>query len=50
VHTWLARYEAGDLEALGDRSHRPATCSHQLSSELEATVLELGTSVQAFAS
>lgn len=23
VHTWLARYEAGGLEELGDRSHRP---------------------------
>ena len=41
VHTWLARYEAGGLEALGDRSHRRATCPHQLSRELEAMVLEL---------
>ena len=23
VHVWLARYEAGGLENLGDRSHRP---------------------------
>jgi transposase InsO family protein len=41
VHTWLARYEAGGLEALGDRSHRPVACPHQMSSELEAMVLEL---------
>src|ERR1700758_4903562 len=41
VHTWLARYEAGGLEALADRSHRPAVCPHQLSPELEAMVLEL---------
>jgi len=24
VHVWLARYEAGGLEGLADRSHRPA--------------------------
>jgi transposase len=23
VHAWLARYEAGGLEGLADRSHRP---------------------------
>ncbi|MGA8360418.1 MAG: helix-turn-helix domain-containing protein [Candidatus Dormiibacterota bacterium] len=28
VHTWLARYEVGGLEALGDGSHRPAKCPH----------------------
>ncbi len=41
LHTWLTRYEAGGLEGLGDRSHRPARCPHQLSGELEALVLEL---------
>jgi transposase InsO family protein len=41
VHAWLARYEAGGLEDLADRSHRPATCPHQLPRELEAMVLEL---------
>jgi len=41
VHRWLARYEAGGLEDLGDRSHRPTTCPHQMSRELEAMVLEL---------
>lgn len=41
VHTWLARYEAGGLEHLADRSHRPASCPHQLPPELEALVLEL---------
>jgi transposase InsO family protein len=41
VHTWLARYEAGGLEELGDRSHRPPRCPHQMSGELEALVLEL---------
>ena len=41
VHTWLTRYEAGGLEELGDRSHRPLRCPHQLDAELEAMVLEL---------
>ena len=26
VHTWIARYEAGGLAALADRSHRPTAC------------------------
>ncbi len=41
MHRWLARYEAGGLEALGDGSHRPASCPHQLPAEVEAKVLEL---------
>jgi transposase InsO family protein len=41
VHRWLARYEAGGLEALGHRSHRPASCPHQMPASVEALVLEL---------
>ena len=41
MHRWLARYEAGGLEGLGDRSRRPATCPHQMPAEVEARVLEL---------
>jgi transposase len=41
VHTWLSRYEAGGLAELGDRSHRPASCPHQMTGELQAMVLEL---------
>jgi transposase InsO family protein len=41
VHAWLARYEAGGLEGLADRSHRPASCPHQMSSGTEAMVLEM---------
>jgi hypothetical protein len=26
LHSWLIRYEGGGLEALGNRSHRPAQC------------------------
>ena len=32
VHDWLAKYEAGGLEGLGDRSHRPRSCPHQMGS------------------
>ncbi|ORB65707.1 IS481 family transposase [Mycolicibacterium tusciae] len=41
LHTWLARYEAEGLDGLVDRSHRPASCPHQMSAEVEAAVLEL---------
>jgi transposase InsO family protein len=41
VHDWLRRYEAGGLEALADRSHRPATCPHQMPAAVEARVCEL---------
>jgi transposase len=41
VHNWIARYEAGGLLALADRSHRPATCGHQIAPELEALICEL---------
>src|SRR3954447_3195408 len=41
LHTWLARYEAGGLEGLSDRSHRPDSCPHQMSAEVEVRVLEM---------
>jgi transposase InsO family protein len=41
VHKWIARYEAGGLPALADRSHRPETCAHQIAPELEAMICEL---------
>ena len=41
VHTWIARYERGGLASLADRSHRPQSCRHQTSSELEAWICEL---------
>src|SRR4029077_15690143 len=41
VHAWLVRYEAGGLEALADRSHRPGSCPHQMGPHIEARVLEL---------
>ena len=41
LQRWLARYEAEGLEGLGDRSHRPANCPHQISPAVEAMVFEL---------
>ncbi len=41
LHAWLARYEAQGLEGLMDRSHRPVSCPHQMSAEVEARLLEL---------
>ena len=36
VHTWLARYEAGGLPALAERSHRPRTSPLQMAPMVEA--------------
>ena len=41
VHAWLRRYEDGGLDALADRSHRPASCPHQMPAMVEARVCEL---------
>jgi transposase InsO family protein len=41
VHNWIARYEAGGLPALADRSHRPASCPHQTAAEIEAEICEI---------
>jgi transposase InsO family protein len=41
VHNWIARYEAGGMPALADRSHRPANCPHQTAAEIEAEICEV---------
>ena len=41
LHAWLAKYEAGGLENLGDGSHRPRSCPHQMPAEVEVAVAEL---------
>jgi transposase InsO family protein len=41
VHRWIARYQGGGLGALADRSHRPASCPHQMPAVIEARILEL---------
>jgi transposase InsO family protein len=41
VHAWLAKYESGGLEALGDGSHRPRSCPHQMGSLVEVEIARL---------
>jgi transposase InsO family protein len=41
LHVWLSRYEAGGLENLGDRSHRPRSCPHQMPPGVEVVLAEL---------
>lgn len=41
VHDWLAKYEAGGLENLGDRSHRPRSCPHKIGADLEVAIAQL---------
>jgi transposase InsO family protein len=41
MHAWLAKYEAGGLEALADGSHRPRRCPHQMDAGTEAAVAEV---------
>jgi transposase InsO family protein len=41
MHAWLAKYEAAGLEGLGDASHRPASCPHQMLAAVEVRVLEM---------
>lgn len=41
VHAWLAKYEAGGIENLGDRSHRPVSCPHQMPAAVEVAVAEM---------
>src|SRR5436190_5179621 len=43
VHDWLAKYEAGGLEGLADRSHRPRSCPHQMSAEVEVEIARMRT-------
>lgn len=41
VHAWLAKYEAGGLEGLADRSHGPPSCPHQMQAVVEVAVVDL---------
>jgi transposase InsO family protein len=41
LHRWLARYAAGGLGALADRSSKPDRCPHQISPEVEARIVAL---------
>jgi Helix-turn-helix domain len=41
VHEWLARYAAGGLGRLADRSSRPASCPHQMPAQVEARIVSM---------
>lgn len=41
VYRWLAKYEEGGIEALGDESHRPHHVPHQIGGALEVQILDL---------
>lgn len=41
VHSWCVRYAVHGLAGLVDRSHRPDSCPHQTSPEMEAWVCEI---------
>ena len=41
IYSWVHRYETGGLAGLADRSHRPASCPHQLAASIEAAICEL---------
>ena len=41
LYTWLTRYQQSGLAGLMDRSHRPPSCPHQASAEVETRVCEL---------
>ena len=41
VHRWMARYRAGGIEALADRSHAPKAHPWQISAEVEAVICDL---------
>lgn len=41
VHAWMARYEAGGLEALAERSRRPKVSPTQIDGAVESRILEL---------
>jgi transposase InsO family protein len=41
LHTWLTRYRRDGLAGLLDRSHKPDSCPHQASAEVETRVCEM---------
>ena len=41
VHRWMARYLTDQVAGLADRSHRPMSCPHQASADLEVLVAEM---------
>jgi transposase-like protein len=38
LYSWLGRYQAGGVEGLADRSHRPRSCPHQIPAAVEVRI------------
>jgi len=47
IYELLARYRQGGFEALEPRSRRPRSCSHQVSAETQALIVNLRTELAA---
>ncbi len=41
LHTWITRFRAEGLAGLASRSHRPDSCPHQASEQVEVAVCEM---------
>ena len=41
LHEWIRRYSEQGVAGLVDRSHRPGSCPHQMSAEVEARIISL---------
>ena len=41
IHSWLLKYEKSGLPRLTNHSHKPRSCSHQVSTEIDVLICEM---------
>ena len=41
IHSWLLKYEKSGLPGLINHSHKPRSCSHQISAEIDVLICEM---------
>ena len=41
IHSWLLKYEKSGLPGLTNHSHKPRSCSHQISGEIDVLICEM---------
>ncbi len=41
IHSWLLKYEKSGLPGLINHSHKPSSCSHQISAEIDVLICEM---------
>jgi transposase InsO family protein len=41
IHSWLLKYEKSGLPGLTNHSHKPRSCSHQISAEIDVLICEM---------